>query len=731
MSRVIDAVLRLRDEFTSPLSKSIDMMTSASKAGDKTRKSIEKFGNGIAKTGKTMTAAITVPVATAGAACVKTAADFESGMSQVQATMGITKDATAKLNGETVNTMGALSKLAKEMGKTTKFSATDAAEAINNMAMAGYDVQTIYDRLPTTLSLASAGNLDLDYATQLVANGMAVMGDNCKSAQQMADQMAVTASNAYGSVADFGEGLLVAGGQASVCGQSMEDTFTALGILGDAGIQGAEGGTALRNAMKNLYQPTDKAAEMLSKLGIKTSDAKGNLLNMQDVLQQLNTVMGGMTEADKSKAMAQIFDTRTIAAANALLGNAGDRWDELRGKISGASDMYNGQGAAAGMAATQLDNLAGQITILKSSVEGLAISSGQILLPMVKSGVDWIQKMVDKFNALDDDQKKNILKFAAMAAAAGPLLLGFGNMITMGSKVLGVFSKVRGVFAGVRAAGGALKFAFAALTSPIALVVAACGTIIAIIAVVATHFDMFKEAAANVATTLGPHIDNLVSKFTGMQTAVAPVLQFLGDLAANYLVGAFQGAADGISLAIDGIALVIQGITDVVQGVVDFVTNIANGDWSTAWNSLAGVVQGAFELIAGVIEGVVGLVGGVVKAVGDGVAKVGGALSGKGGGKAAKIGHNAAGTESWRGGWTYVNEKGGEIMNLPSGTQIIPHEASRNTPIGGGNITIAKLADSIIVREDADIERIGDAIVRKLRAAQQNRGGWTFSGSMA
>ena len=731
MSRVIDAVLRLRDEFTSPLGKSIDMMTSASTAGDKTRKSIEKFGNGIAKTGKAMTAAITVPVATAGAACVKTAADFESGMSQVQATMGLTKDATAKLNGETVNTMDALSKLAKEMGKTTKFSATDAAEAINNMAMAGYDVQTIYDRLPTTLSLASAGNLDLDYATQLVANGMAVMGENCQSAQQMADQMAVTASNAYGSVADFGEGLLVAGGQASVCGQSMEDTFTALGILGDAGIQGAEGGTALRNTLKNLYQPTDKAGKVLRRLGIQTSDADGSLLSMQDVLQQLNGAMGDMTDAEISTTMAEIFDTRTIAAASALLGNADDRWNSLRETISGASDMYDGQGAAAGMAATQLDNLDGQITILKSSIEGLAISSGQILLPMVKSGVDWLQKMVDKFNALDDDQKKNILKFAAMAAAAGPLILGFGNMITMGSKVLGVFSKVRGVFAGVKAAGGALKFAFAALTSPIALVVAACATIIAIIAVVATHFDMFKEAAANVATTLGPHIDNLVSKFTGMQTAVAPVLQFLGDLAANFLVGAFQGAADGIGLAIDGIALVIQGITDVVQGVVDFVTNIANGDWSTAWNSLAGVVQGAFELIAGVIEGVVGLVGGVVKAVGDGVAKVGGALSGKGSGKTAKVGHNATGTESWRGGWTYVNEKGGEIMNLPSGTQIIPHEASRNTPVGGGNITIAKLADSIIVREDADIERIGDAIVRKLRAAQQNRGGWTFSGSMA
>ena len=730
MSRVIDAVLRLRDEFTSPLSKSIDMMTSASKAGNQTRKSIERFGKGVAQTGKAMTAAITVPVVTAGAACIKTAADFESGMSQVQATMGIAKDATSELNGQTVNTMDALSDLAKEMGKTTKFSATDATAAINNMAMAGYDVQTIYDRLPTTLSLASAGNLDLDYATQLVANGMAAMGDKCQSAQQMADQMAVTASNAYGSVADFGEGLLVAGGQASVCGQSMEDTFTALGILGDAGIQGAEGGTALRNAMKNLYQPTDKAAKVLQQLGVKTSDADGNLLSMQDVLKQLNTAMDGMSEADKSTAMAGIFDTRTIAAANALLGNSGDRWDELKTKISGASDMYDGQGAAAGMAATQLDNLDGQITILKSSVEGLAISAGQILIPMAKQGVDWIQKMVDKFNALDDDQKKNILKAAAMAAAAGPLLLGFGKMIVMGSKILGVFSKVRGAFDGVKAAGGLLKFAFAALTSPIGLVVAACGAVIAIIAVVATHFDMFKEAAGNVAAAVGPHIDNLASKFSSLQETVAPVIEFIGDLVANFLVGAFEGSADAIGLVIDSISQVIEGVTDVVQGVVDFVSAIADGDWSAAWDALGGIVTGIFDAIYGAIDGVINLVGGLISAVSNGASKVSKFVSGATSGKSSAVGHNAAGTENWRGGWTYVNEKGGEIMNLPSGTQIIPHDASRNTPIGGG-ITIAKIADSIIVREDADIERIGDAVVRKLKAASANRGGWTYSGNMA
>jgi TP901 family phage tail tape measure protein len=741
MSRVIDAVLRLRDEFTKPLEKSINLMTSASKAGEKTRKSIEKFGKGIASAGQSLTAAITAPTVAAGAASVKFAVDFESAMSQVQATMGITKDATTTLNGETVNTMDALEKLARQLGADTKYSASEAAEAMNNMAMAGYDVQKTYDTLPTVLSLASAGNLDLDYATQLVANGMAVMGDRCESAQQMADMLAVTASSAYGSVADFGEGLLVAGGQAAVCGQNLQDTYTALGILGDNGIIGSEGGTALRNTLKNLYQPTDKAAETLDKLGIKTSDANGNLLDMQDVLQQLDKAMSGMSEADRSTAMAEIFDTRTIAAASALIGNAGERWDELNAKIEGASDLYDGQGAAAGMAATQLDNLAGQWTILTSALEELAISFGDILLPYVKQGVEWVQGLVDKFNSMDDTTKKNIVKFAAMAAAAGPLILGFGKLIVLGSKILGVFAKVRGVFTGVKAAGGVLKFAIAGLTSPIGLVVAAFAGIVAIVAVVITHFDEFKAAAASVYERLSPTLDKLGKAFSKFGELVSPIIEAVGNLASSFLVGAFEGAAEGINTALDGIATAIEGISDTLQGVIDFVNAVAEGDWTAAWEAVKKAVVGVLEGIGGAFETVIGIIQTFWQSIFNGVDNMSAAdaatavstvtaASGKTAVSDGRFPANAAGTSNWRGGWTRVNEKGGEIMNLPSGTQIIPHDASRNTPVGG-NITIAKLADSIIVREDADIDKIGNAIVRKIQAAKSNRGGWTYNGAMA
>ncbi len=764
MSRVIDAVLRLKDEFTKPMGKSLDMMTQASKQGERTRKAIDKFGKGVTDVGKSLTAAFTLPVIGMGTAAVKTAASFEQGMAQVQATKGITADAMESLNGETVNAMDALSDLAKEMGKTTKFSANEAAAAINNLAMAGYDVQKTYDTLPTVLSLASAGGLELDYATQLVANGMAVMGESAGTAQRMADMMAVTASNAYGSVADFGEGLLVAGGQAAVCGQSIEDTYTALGILGDAGIQGSEGGTALRNVMKNLYQPTDKAAKTLRKLGIKTSDSEGNLLSMQDVLQQVNGAMSEMNDAEISTTMAEIFDTRTIAAASALLGNADERWDSLRETISGASDMYDGQGAAAGMAATQLDTLEGRVTILKSSLEGLAISFGELLLPFVEKATSKLQELADKFNALTPEQKEQIIKYAAMAAALGPLLIGFGKLISLGSTLFGAMSKVRGAFTAVSKAGGIFKALLGAFSSPIAIVIAAIAGLIAIIAVVATHFDMFKEAASQAMTTIQPHIQALMEKFQLLQATAEPVITFIGDLLANVLVGAFEGMLSAVAPIMDVVTLIIEGLTDVITDVVTFVMAIAEGDWKKAFSGLQTVVEGIMKTITGAIEAVTGVIGGVVGAIGGAITKLKEFLHLNGeaesSGSYSNVAGNATGTPHWKGGWTWVGEKGPELMNLPKGTKILPHEASINdmgsiqpfapmatlsssgsvTPVSSTSvpnresnitITIPKLADQIVIREDADIERIGQSIAQSIVRAGHNRSGWSFAESMA
>lgn len=387
-------------------------------------KKIANFGQGLTDIGKKMTAGITTPLVGLGTAAIKVTADFEAGMSQVQATMGLTKDSMSSLEGQSVNTMDALGALAKQMGAETKFSATEAASAINNLAMAGYDTQQIYDALPQVLALASAGSLDLDYACQLSANGLNVMGLEVKDLTELSDKMAVTASSAYGSVSDFGEGLLSVGNQASLCNVNLTDTYTALGILGDNGYQASEGGTMLRNVLKNLYTPTDAARKALDELGIQTADSNGNLIDLQDVLQSLGISMDGLSANDRVNMMNTIFDTKTIAGANALLKECGGRWDELSDAIEDSA------GAAQDMADTQLDNLSGQLVILKSATEAIGISFGEIMLPAIKSVVSGIQGLADWLNNLDEKQKQTIVRVAAVAAVTGPVVLIVGKLVT-------------------------------------------------------------------------------------------------------------------------------------------------------------------------------------------------------------------------------------------------------------------------------------------------------------
>ena len=471
------------------------------------KNTLTTVGGGMASVGATMTSTVTKGFVSAGQAAVNVTKSFESAMSQVQATRGITIDAMEDLDGAAVNTMSAYENLAKQLGRETKFSATEAAEAINNMAMAGYSVQETYDALPTVLSLASAGALDLDYATQLVANGLNVMGMETKDATELADKLAITASNAYGSVSDFGEGILVAGGQAKLANMSLTDTMTALGILGDNGIAASEGGTMLRNVLKNLYTPTEQASKALEKLGVETADkATGGLRDTQDVLQDLGKALDGLSEEERINVMAEIFDTRTIAGANALIAASGERWDELSEAIDNAG------GAADRMAKTQLDNMEGKLTILKSSIEGLLLSFGQLLIPVLQKVVDHIQKVVDWLNGLSDAQRETILKIAAVVAAVGPVLMILGRLI-------GTLGLLKPLIVGI----------ISILSSPIGIILAIIAAVAAAIAIfkklykenekfrkavdkVVAWFKKIPEIISNVFKSASKFISNFVSK---------------------------------------------------------------------------------------------------------------------------------------------------------------------------------------------------------------------------
>ena len=570
-----------------------------------------KIGGTITKVGEAIMPASMATVGL-GTAAVKTAANFDTSMSQVQATMGLTKDSTSKLNGETVNTMDALSKLARTMGKDTKFSASEAADAINILAMAGMDTDDIYSALPATLNLAAAGNIGIAQAADYATGIMSGFGMETKDASKVADVLAVTASSAKGSVSDFGAGLAQAAGQASITGQSFEDTATALGILGNHNISAAEGGNMLQRVLKNLYQPTSTAKDALDALGVSAYDSEGKARPLQDVLTDLRGKLGELSEEDYNSVMGQIFDTASLRGANFLIQDSGEAFDNLRAKIGGAT------GAAEKMAEVQQDNLQGQLTILKSQLEELAISFGELLMPKIREIVGKIQDFVDKLNNMDEGQKQAIIRIGLVVAAAGPLLVALGKMIIFTGQVstqignmVEWYTKAGGASGILAKAQTGLSSAFSFLTSPIGIVIG----VIAVLVAAFIHLWRTNEDFRNAVIAIWERIKGAFQEFVGgiqerlsamgiSFQSITQTISAIWDGFCNLLAPVFE-AAFGI------IATVLETAFGVITGLLDVFIGAYNGNWTQLWTGVQEIFGAVWEGIKGVFSGVLAALQGV------------------------------------------------------------------------------------------------------------------------
>ena len=541
---------------------------------------------------------VTAAVAGLGTAAVKTTADFDTSMSQVQATMGITKDAMSELNGESVNTVEALRDLAKQMGSETAFSASECADAMNYLALAGYDTQEIYDTLPTVLNLAAAGGIDLASASDMVTDAMSALGMETSEADTMVDQMSKTASTTNNSVAQLGEAILTIGATAKTVKGGTAELNTALGILANNGIKGAEGGTHLRNVILALQSPTDKAAACMESLGVEVYDSEGNMRSLNDILGDLNTSMDGMTSAEKQNIISSIFNKTDLAAVNSLLSNTGDSWDSLQQSIT------ESVGAAQQMADTQLDNLSGQITILKSALEGLAISFGEILMPKIRVAAKKIQEFVDKLNGMNDEQKETVVKIAAVVAAIGPMLILFGKVTsTVGTAIKGFSGLTKGIAKlGVKIAGSSgsitgLGSALGAVAGPVLAVVAVVGILVAAFVNLWNTNEEFRDAITGIW-------DGIKSKFEEFSQGITERLNALGfdfESIVGVLEAVWNGFCELLAPLFEGafqqISNILSGVMDVLTGLLDVFIGLFTGNWEQLWTGVKEVFGGIWDFI--------------------------------------------------------------------------------------------------------------------------------------
>ena len=559
---------------------------------DKTSSVSTKIGalsSAFSTAGSAMTKSLTVPIAGLAGAGVKTAAQFESSMSQVAATMGMTADEIR--NGS--EDYAKLEKAARDSGKATKYSASEAAEALNYLALAGKSVDESTELLPKILNLAAAGNMELATASDMVTDAMSALGLATKDADSFIDKMAKASQKSNTSVAQLGEGILTVGGTARNLAGGTTELNTALGILADNGVKGAEGGTALRNVILSLTAPTDTAKKKMKELGLEVFDADGNMRPLNDTFNDLNSILSGMTQGQQTEVLNEIFNKVDLKSVNALLANSGDRFNELSGYIDDSA------GAAQNMADTMQENLQGQLTKLKSALEEAGISLGKALLPTLKKAVTFVNNLTDAFNNLSDEQKQQVVKYGLIAAAIGPVLLIISKLVGAVSTIVSAFGKLKGI--------GAV---FSGISAPIVAVIAVIGVLVGSFIYLWKTSEDFRDKVTAV-------LDGVKEKFEYFQSALSEKLGKIGitmDDVKNGIAKAWDVIANVIASpiltnALEYVSDMFGDVLDVILDFVDAIVAAMNGDWSGVKDGLGSAIQDIYKMFRELPSHIISLIG--------------------------------------------------------------------------------------------------------------------------
>ena len=403
---------------------------------DEAGKKMEAFGDSVTSAGQKIMPA-SMAVAGLGAAAVKTAADFDSGMSKV-----------AAISGATGDDLDALRDKAREMGAKTKFSASEAADAMNYMAMAGWKTEDMLSGIEGIMSLAAASGEDLATTSDIVTDALTAFGLSAQDSGHFADILAAASSNANTNVRMMGETFKYCAPIAGALGFSAEDVAEAIGLMANAGIKSTQAGTALRTIMNNLSGEVKITGAALGEVTIATTNADGSMRDLSDILADCRGAFSQLSESERAQAAEALVGKNAMSGFLALMNAAPEDIE----KLSTAID--NCDGTAAQMAETMQDNLAGQLTILKSQLEELAISFGEMLMPAIRAIVSKIQAFVDKLNGMSESQRKAILTIGLIVAALGPLLGIIGPLISKVGAAMQGFVKLA---TGVKKLGVAVK----------------------------------------------------------------------------------------------------------------------------------------------------------------------------------------------------------------------------------------------------------------------------------
>lgn len=581
--------VRLDDRLSSPLKKVEGRIGSFSK------KAVKRFA----------------AVATAGALLVggfglsntiQTFADFEQGMRNVQATTMASEEE-----------MAILTDTAKELGKTTAFSAREASEGMNYLAMAGFKTNEIVEAMPGLLDLAAASGTDLGRTADIVSDALTAFGMSAQETTHLADVMAKASSTANTNVELLGESFKYAAAPARAFGMSAEETTAALAMMANAGIKGSQAGTALRSSLTRLSKPTAESQKWLDKLGVSVADADGNMRPFNDIMGDMRGSMADLTQEQQQQAIASIFGQEAMSGMLAVLNTSTEDFEAY------TQSLKDAEGAAAEMADIKLDSLSGQFTILKSAVEGMKIELGERLAPYAKDFVTWftakvpditekIVELVDRTIEFGTKAYPYVQKLIDLLKQISPVLIGIAAgfvAFKIGTIIAGAIASVKKFIVaakGMTLVAGGLGKGLLALTGPVGWIALAIGTLVTAGVLLWKNWDTVKEKASQLGSWVKGVFDKLPSgvqdALTRMKDGIMSIFEGVKNIFMGYFT-IFKSIFQGGLKILHGI--VTLDFEKIKQGIGIIWNGIKEG-LSLVWSGIIQVFKGAGEYILGYLS---------------------------------------------------------------------------------------------------------------------------------
>lgn len=579
---------------------------------------------------------VTAAVTAVGTASVKTAANFDSSMSKVRALSGANEEEFQKLRDT-----------ALAMGRDTAFSASEAADALGYMALAGWDADQSTEALPAVLNLAAASGMDLAAASDMVTDYLSAFGLEADRASYFTDLMAYAQANSNTSAQQLGEAYKNCAANLHAAGQDVETVTSLLEAMANQGTKGSEAGTAMAAIMRDITQKMEDGAIKIGETKVAVQDANGNFRDLTDILRDVEKATDGMGTAQKSAALQATFTADSTKGLNEIFTEGMDTVTQYE------EALRKSTGTAGDQADTMLDNLNGQLTLLKSAAENASIAIGDTLTPRVSQLVGWVNQAVEWFNSLDDGQKQWIVTLALVAAAIGPLLIFLGTVVTSVGSLITAAGKLHGFVTGtavpgIQAACSKL-FTFLAANPTLVIIALITAAVIALVVLIASKGDEIQALLQKVD-------DFLQGIFvTDWTTVFGPIL---GDI----LNGFFANVKN-----------IWDSIKQIFDGIIDFIRGVFTGDWERAWNGVKEIFGGIFNGLKAVakqpINAIIGLVNGAISGINSVIRSIN-KLPGVSIGQIGKIPYLAKGGVVTHGS-AIVGEAGPELLTVTGGRTIV------------------------------------------------------------